>query len=164
MDLRYHEHTAESAPAFAVLIWSFVAVCTTYIFGTLLTASGQLRTLNWMAAGGMVLNIGLNLWTIPRWQALGAAWAGLITQGLTALVQIAIASRRYRMRVRWTQVVALAVYAGLLMLLTRALLAQGFSFLQAVPVLAAGVVLAAFATGMLSVKVLRAAMAMGGNG
>ncbi len=62
MDLRYHEHTEASAPAFAVMIWSFVAVCITYVFGTLLTASGDLRTLNRMAAGGMVMNVVLNLY------------------------------------------------------------------------------------------------------
>jgi hypothetical protein len=53
------------------MIWSFVAVCITYVFGTLITASGDLRTLNLLAAGGMVLNIGLNLVLIPRWQRAG---------------------------------------------------------------------------------------------
>src|SRR5690606_1153021 len=73
MELRYHEHTELSAPAFAVLIWCFAAVCVTYIFGTLLTASGDLRTWNKLALGGMLLNVGLNLVLIPRYQALGAA-------------------------------------------------------------------------------------------
>ena len=95
MDLRYTEHTAESAPVFALLIACFVAVCSTYVFGTLLTAGGRLRQLNWMAAGGAVLNIGINLVLIPRMQAEGAAWASLITQVLTALVQIMLAGRLY---------------------------------------------------------------------
>jgi len=98
MQLRYAEHTDRSAPAFAVLIWCFVAVSTTYVFGTLLTAAGDLKALNWMAAAGMLLNIGLNLALIPRWQALGAAWSSLITQGLTALVQVLIAHGRFRLR------------------------------------------------------------------
>src|SRR5690606_29176433 len=68
MDLRYSEHTEQSAPVFALLIGCFVAVCTTYVFGTLLTAGGKLKQLNWMAAGGAILNIGLNLILIPRWQ------------------------------------------------------------------------------------------------
>jgi O-antigen/teichoic acid export membrane protein len=92
MDLRYDEHTGRSAPAFAVLMWCFTAVCITYVFGTLLTARGDLRRLNLMAAGGALLNVGLNLVLIPRWQAEGAAWASLATQGLTAAVQVALAA------------------------------------------------------------------------
>jgi len=91
MGLRYSEHIDDSAPAFALLIWCFVAVCTTYIFGTLLTASGELRRLNILAGAGALLNIGLNLILIPIWKAEGAAWASLVTQVITALVQLALA-------------------------------------------------------------------------
>jgi len=95
MDLRYTENTEFSSPVFALLIACFVAVCSTYVFGTLLTAGGNLRALNWMAAVGAVLNIGLNLVLIPRYQAMGAAWASLITQLATAAVQVALAGRLY---------------------------------------------------------------------
>lgn len=98
MDLRYHEATDLSAPAFAVLIQGSVAVSLTYVFGTLLTAGGDLRALNIVAACGMAFNIGLNLWAIPRYQVMGAAWSGLITQWLTAVAQIAIASRQFKLR------------------------------------------------------------------
>ncbi|HEY0978119.1 MAG TPA: oligosaccharide flippase family protein [Flavobacteriales bacterium] len=128
MELRYHEHTEESAPAFAVMIWSFVAVCITYVFGTLLTASGQLGLLNRMAAAGMVLNIGLNLWLIPRYQVLGAAWAGLITQGLTALAQVWIAARRYRFQVRPGPVWSVVAYLVGLVALGLASCWSGHSF------------------------------------
>jgi O-antigen/teichoic acid export membrane protein len=97
MDLRYDEHTDRSAPAFAILIWCFVAVTTTYIFGTLLTAGGRLRTLNLVAASGAVLNIGLNLLLIPLFQAEGAAWASLVTQVITAVIQLVIAAKVYRL-------------------------------------------------------------------
>ena len=84
------------APVFALLIGCFVAVCTTYVFGTLLTAGGNLRQLNWMAAGGALLNIGLNLVLIPRAQAEGAAWASLVTQVLTAVVQLVLAAMLFK--------------------------------------------------------------------
>jgi O-antigen/teichoic acid export membrane protein len=88
MGLLYREHVAEASPVFALLMWCFVAVCTTYVFGTLLTAAGSLRWLNWMAAGGVL---------IPRMQAEGAAWAALITQVLTAIVQLLLAVRAQRL-------------------------------------------------------------------
>jgi O-antigen/teichoic acid export membrane protein len=97
MQLRYSEHTDQSAPAFAILMWCFVAVCTTYIFGTLLTAGGNLRVLNIMAGLGALVNIGLNLVLIPLWQAEGAAWASLLAQVATALVQVFLAKRTFKL-------------------------------------------------------------------
>jgi O-antigen/teichoic acid export membrane protein len=57
----------------------------------LLTANGSLKMLNIMAFFGMLINIGLNLILIPRYQALGAAVSSLITQSFTALAQVIIA-------------------------------------------------------------------------
>jgi O-antigen/teichoic acid export membrane protein len=157
MDLRYDEHTAQSAPAFAVLIWCFAAVCTTYIFGTLLTASGDLKALNWMAACGMVLNIGLNLLLIPRYQALGAAWASLITQGLTALVQMGIAMRRFRFAIPWKGLLsALAYGAGLLVL---AGWTGAWPLGKALLALACGALVLAFATRLVDLRGIRGAIA-----
>lgn len=97
MDWRYADATESSAAAFALLIWCFVAVATTYIFGTLLTAAGDLKLLNRLAAGGALLNIVLNLWLIPRYQAVGAAWASLITQAGMAIAQMLLAAGRHSM-------------------------------------------------------------------
>jgi O-antigen/teichoic acid export membrane protein len=111
LHLRYGANTEPTAPAaFAVMIWSFVAVCTTYVFGTLLTASGDLGALNRMAAAGMVLNIGLNWFLIPRFAALGAAWAGAVTQGATAIVQALLAARRFRFKPRPLHATGLVLY------------------------------------------------------
>lgn len=96
MALLYTEHLMEAAPVFALLLWSFVAVVATYVFGTLLTAGGELRALNWLAGCGALLNIALNAFLIPRWQAEGAAWAALITQSLTAVAQVVLAIRLQR--------------------------------------------------------------------
>ena len=158
MDLRYDEHTAESAPAFAVLIWCFTAVCTTYIFGTLLTASGDLKALNWMAACGMLLNIGLNLFLIPRYQALGAAWASLVTQGLMAFVQMALAARKFRFGIPWKGVFSAVAYAAGLLAL--AWWTVDLSIGKALLVLALGAVGLAFATRLIDLRGLRQAIAL----
>ncbi|MCW5900312.1 MAG: polysaccharide biosynthesis C-terminal domain-containing protein [Flavobacteriales bacterium] len=137
MDLRYAEHTERSAPAFALLMACFVAVCVSYVFGTLLTARGDLGLLNRMAAAGAVLNIGLNALLIPRWQAEGAAWASLLTQGATAVVQVVLAVRAFRMQAPWGVILRAMFYAaGLLamVLVARHLgLALGWSFAIHVP-------------------------------
>jgi O-antigen/teichoic acid export membrane protein len=98
MDLLYREHVFESSQIFAILMCSFIAICTTYIYGTLLTANGNLKSLNIMATGGMILNIVLNLVLIPRWEATGAAVASLVTQSATAIVQVFLCYRILRLK------------------------------------------------------------------
>ena len=49
----YADHLNEASKIFSLLMLSFIAISTTYIYGTLLTANGNLRQLNFMAASGM---------------------------------------------------------------------------------------------------------------
>lgn len=110
MDLRYGQHTEASAPAFTALLWCFVSICVTYIFGTLLTANGSLRALNTIAAFGVVLNIGLNLVLIPKYQAFGSAMASLLTQALTAAAQAILALRLFNLKLPWKPALAFSFF------------------------------------------------------
>jgi O-antigen/teichoic acid export membrane protein len=65
---------------FGWVILCFIPLCFMYIFGSLLTANGSLKILNMLAFIALIANIGLNLWLIPKYQALGAAYAAIITQ------------------------------------------------------------------------------------
>ncbi len=85
---RYTNSTFQSGQVFGILMICFVFISTSYIFGTLLTANGNLKTLNKIAFVGVILNIILNLILIPIYKAYGAAIASLITQGLTAIAQV----------------------------------------------------------------------------
>jgi O-antigen/teichoic acid export membrane protein len=91
----YDFEIQESAFPFRLLMWGFVGMCTTLIFGTLLTANGDLRALNMASAFGLVLNISLNLFLIPQLGAKGSAIAFLCTQCLMALIQISFCMRRF---------------------------------------------------------------------
>ncbi|MBL7964571.1 MAG: oligosaccharide flippase family protein [Flavobacteriales bacterium] len=110
MALRYSAHTEVSGPAFGLLMGCFVFVGITYVFGTLLTAHGDLRRLNRVAAAGVLLNVGLNLVLIPRLQVAGAAWASLVTQALTALVQVALALQVTRIRISALQLASALLF------------------------------------------------------
>ncbi len=88
IDFLYDHYIEESARLFPVLMACFIAISTTYVFGTLLTANGNLKHLNYLAAAGMVLNLALNLILIPRWGAYGSAWASFVTQMIMALLQV----------------------------------------------------------------------------
>lgn len=98
MHLLYHEHVDVSAPAFGLMMFTFGAVSTAYIYGTLLTANGNLSVLNKIAAGSLFLNVLLNFILIPELEVMGAAIAGLVTQYLSALLQAWFAYRILKMR------------------------------------------------------------------
>jgi len=88
MDFRYDNYILASSNIFLVLMLCFICVSSTYIYGTLLTANGNLFYLNIVAAFGVVLNVVLNLILIPKYDAFGSAVASLVTQFLTGLAQI----------------------------------------------------------------------------
>lgn len=110
IQLLYKEHIEESAAVFSLLMGCFVAISLTYIFGTLLTANGNLKQLNAMAAFGMLFNIGFNFIIIPHYEAIGAAISSLLTQFLTAFAQIIIAQRIFRFRVNYRLLAQLLVF------------------------------------------------------
>lgn len=93
MEMLYHQHTLESSNVLGILMICFVSLSSSYIFGTLLTANGSLKYLNITAFSCMVLNIGLNLILIPAYKVNGAAWSCLITQTISAFIQVVIAKR-----------------------------------------------------------------------
>ncbi len=99
MELLYLKHTAVSADVLGILMVALIFVSSGYLFGTLLTARGDIKHLSRLAAGGFLLNILLNFLLIPRFQTLGAAWASLVTQAGIAVIQIIMVGRRFHIPV-----------------------------------------------------------------
>jgi O-antigen/teichoic acid export membrane protein len=118
MDLLYHQHVASSSIIFGILILSYVGIAITYIFGTLLTANGNLKQLNLMAGAGVILNISLNLILIPKYFALGAAIASLITQVFTAVIQIILSFRIFKFRFNGKRIYQILLFVGAVFLLS----------------------------------------------
>jgi O-antigen/teichoic acid export membrane protein len=95
----------------------FVAVSSTYIFGTLLTANGNLKELSIIALFSLVINFGINLILIPRLLALGSAYSSLITQFFSAVLQIILVQRIFRFKVNMKFILTLAVFiAGVILI------------------------------------------------
>ncbi len=77
MELLYLDYIQESASVLSILIFGTIAVAISYVFGTLLTANGDLKILTAIAAFSMLLSFTLNALLIPRFAALGAAIANV---------------------------------------------------------------------------------------
>jgi O-antigen/teichoic acid export membrane protein len=96
----------------AVIMNCFTAVCLTCIFGTLLTASGNLRKQNFAAVGGILVNVVLNLVLIPKYLAMGSAISSLVTQMLTGLLQVYICYKVFKFKVNRRLLTSLFLFIG----------------------------------------------------
>lgn len=111
MGLLYPVHVLESAKIFGVLMINFIAIAVIYIFGTLITANGNLLQLNTIAAFGIALNILLNLLFINLWGAYGSAISSMITQFLTAIIQLRFAQKIFKFTVNYRVINSLIMFA-----------------------------------------------------
>jgi O-antigen/teichoic acid export membrane protein len=110
-------HLEESATVFGILMCCFAPIASTYIFGTLLTANGNLKELNIMASTGMIINILLNLYLIPRFQVVGSAFSSLTTQLLTGLAQILMVQHIFRFHLNYRLLGTLALFMVIVLLI-----------------------------------------------
>ena len=94
----YNIRIQESSKILQILMGSFVSISVTYIFGTLLTANGNLKHLNIVAATGVVINLALNFIFIPIFEAKGAAFTSLCVQFTTCLIQFILAKNIFRLK------------------------------------------------------------------
>ncbi len=106
----YNYRIVESARVFSFLMMCFIAICSNYIFGTLLTANGNLKFLNIVALSGLTLNFVLNLLLIPVYKSSGAAFASLLTQILVATAQIWLSIKIFKMKVNYGYIVKLFIF------------------------------------------------------
>ena len=88
MDLLYDDYLKQSANVYAIIIFGVIAMGSSYVFGTLLTANGNLKELNVIAAISLVISLGLNIMLVPRFQALGSAIANLSALSFSAIAQL----------------------------------------------------------------------------
>lgn len=116
MEVLYHQHIQVSARILSLLMIGFTGIATTYIFGTLLTANGNLKALNLVALAFMVFNFSLNLVLIPRFKAEGAAITAMLTQVGIALVQVVLVTSYFKLKVNYLLLLRLTGYLLFLIL------------------------------------------------
>jgi O-antigen/teichoic acid export membrane protein len=152
MGLLYPAHVEESARIFSLLMLSFIAVATTYIFGTLLTANGNMKQLNIMAAFGMVFNISLNLILIRMYNAYGSAISSMITQFSTAIIQVIIAQRIFKFKVNFKLINTLIMFALGVIAINYGSKLLHFNWMVSFVIMVASCGVWAFVSGIISIK------------
>jgi len=143
---------SEGHQVLALLMCCFTAISTTYIFGTLLTANGNLKHLNLMAVGGILVNLILNFILIPSYQAMGSAIASVITQFITAIIQVVISCKVFNFRLNKRLILSLVLFIFTIVFANYFTLSltSSWMFNFLIMLIFSGVL--AFATGMVSPK------------
>ncbi len=156
MQLLYHRADAYYGLVLGALMWSFIAMCGMYVYGTLLTANESLRRMNAIFAAGLALNIALNLLLIPSHKALGAAAATCFTQFAVWLAEMWLLHKELGIapgKKLLAQVMAFTTISLALMWIAR--WAFGVQWIPALAVGGAGMLLAALGLRLLDVKEMK---------
>ena len=156
MNLMYPEqNNDEASTILKILMGSFVSISVTYIFGTLLTANGNLKQLNIVAACGVVINIALNCTFIPHFQAIGAAFTSLSVQFITCVIQFFIAKKIFKLNLGTKYWIRLTAFLALITLISYLSTLLTINWFISFIISAALCVLIAFFTKMLEYKEIK---------
>jgi O-antigen/teichoic acid export membrane protein len=108
----YDLRIEESAYILGLLMFGFIAISSVYVFSTLLTANGNLKALNLIAACGVVISLVINFIMVPKMQAIGSAYASLSAQFSTAIAQVIVATILLKFKVNYRFLLVLAFFVG----------------------------------------------------
>lgn len=86
----------EASDALSILMFGFLGSALVLVYGTLLTAALELRTLNIAGFVTLCVNVVLNLYLIPQYGAVGAAVATLVSQFTFGGVCYVVSIRKFK--------------------------------------------------------------------
>ncbi len=151
----YNIRISESSTILQILMGSFVSISITYIFGTLLTANGNLKQLNIVAAIGVVINLTLNFIFIPIFEAKGAAFTSLCVQFATCVIQLIIAKKAFNLKFGISFWISILSFITLLVISTSLLKSLNIYWIYSFLISLASGLIIAFITKMLDIKDLK---------
>lgn len=110
LHLFYTNLQPNSVVSFQILIGSFLPIAAIQVFGTLHTAAGNLRFLNYISIIGIIISASLNIILIPIYGVIGTAAVCVFTHSVIALVQIIYTKQFFHFNVAWRVLGAIVIY------------------------------------------------------
>lgn len=114
-DLMYKDVSFYSYNSWIFLSMTFIPMCFTIVFGTLLTANKSMRKLNQIALLGLITMIVLNFLLVPSMGAVGTAIALLAAQltiGVLQYWEVRYTMKHRLARFTWSKLAVLSVGLG----------------------------------------------------
>lgn len=103
--------TQDSSFVFIGLMFAFLSMSFNFIFGTLLTANGDLKILNRISIAGAILSVALNIIVIPIFGAKGAVVIAIITQSSVSCSLLYFSHKKIKFKTSLTTWFSLLIYA-----------------------------------------------------
>ena len=97
-------------PTFQMLMLSLIPTAFIFVYGTLMTANGDLKHLNILSFIGLLLNVILNFIFIPKHGAFGAAIATFTTQLLIAIFYFLSVWKQFQLHVKGKELLRYCAY------------------------------------------------------
>lgn len=110
INLLYHEHVDLSAPVLGLLMISYIFISVGYVFGTLLTANGNIKELNIVSGAAVVVCLSVQITLVPRFGVTGAAIGNMVVNFLVAVAQVTISLKKFRLTPDRTMVFRFLAY------------------------------------------------------
>ncbi len=155
-DILYTEHVLVSADVFAILTISYIGMCVSFTFGDLLTANGNLKQLNIMAAFAVLLNLSLNFILIPKYQVMGAAIANASTQVFTIIIHIVLVWKIFYLKFKLSILVRLIGFIVFILVGAYYIKLLQMNWLFGFGILFSSGILFSISIGLLSIKSIKA--------
>lgn len=111
LSMIYENDIAATVQPFQLLMLTFIPMCVILIYGTYLTALGDMKVLNIIAFIGLFINFGFNLYLIPHFGVVGAAFATLITQGIVAIGEVYLVKKQLKIEWKLTGVLSFITFS-----------------------------------------------------
>lgn len=110
--LLYDQDQEAIAAVLRIYMFAAFPFAVAMISGTLLTAAGKMKQLNYLALITVIVSVTLNFILVPHLQAMGSAITALVTYSVSAILQM-IAGYRYTglqmHRHTWTKIILLQI-------------------------------------------------------
>lgn len=155
MKLLSPDASDEVCEAFAILMLAFIPYTCMYIFGSMLTAKAEMKTLIAVALTGLLLSVVLNLMLIPLLGAMGAAITTLCTQSTVGFGKAYFAFKRIHIKLPVQFFIAFLVLSIGLFLFLLAMKQLEVNYIWAAISTAFVAILGVFATKLLSIQAVR---------
>jgi len=163
MNLISKTSPVQSAEVLKIVMIAFVSMCSMYLFGTLITANGNLRQLNIFAALALLINVGLNYVLLPAYGAWGAALALVVTHSFIAVTNFVVAVKKVNLKFT-SMFLGKFVLTLLIAIFCVKICSQwSLNIIEATAVTALAVILIVFISRLISVKHIKSIISAKGE-
>lgn len=97
--IAYQERMATISLIFKTLMFGIIPIGGAYIFGTLLTANGSFKILNYIALSSVVVSVILNITLVPHLLSWGSSISNMAAQFTTLIIQLFVVRKIFKLRI-----------------------------------------------------------------